>query len=69
MPNLTNKKIDGAKPKDKPYKISDAHGLYIEVLPSGSKSWRYIYKVSANNPKFIGNCDPMAQFKICSPIL
>jgi len=45
MPNLTNKKIDGAKPKAKPYKLSDAHGLYIEVLPSGSKSWRYLYKL------------------------
>lgn len=49
MPNLTNKKIDGAKPKDKPYKLSDAHGLYIEVLPSGSKSWRYLYKVSGKH--------------------
>lgn len=45
MPNLTNKKIDGAKPKLKPYKLSDAHGLYVEVLPSGSKSWRYLYKL------------------------
>lgn len=45
MPNLTNKKIDGAKPKLKPYKLSDAHGLYIEVLTSGSKSWRYLYKL------------------------
>ena len=49
MPNLTNKKIDGAKPKDKPYKLSDAHGLYIEVLPSGSKSWRYLYKLSGKH--------------------
>jgi integrase len=49
MPNLTNKKIDGAKPKDKPYKLSDSQGLYIEVLPSGSKSWRYLYKVSGKH--------------------
>lgn len=49
MPNLTNKKIDGAKPKLKPYKLSDAHGLYIEVLPSGSKSWRYLYKLSGKH--------------------
>ena len=42
---LTNKKIDGLKPRDKPYKASDAHGLFIAVLPSGIKSWRYLYKV------------------------
>lgn len=49
MPNLTNKKIDGAKPKAKPYKLSDAHGLYIEVLPSSSKSWRYLYKLNGKH--------------------
>jgi len=46
---LTNKKIDGAKPKDKPYKLSDAHGLFIVVLPSGTKSWRYLYKSGGKN--------------------
>jgi integrase len=49
MPNLTNKKIDGAKPKAKPYKLSDAHGLYIEILPSGGKSWRCLYKLNNKN--------------------
>ena len=49
MPNLTNKKIDGSKPQAKPYKLSDAHGLYIEVLPSGTKSWRYLYKDGSKN--------------------
>jgi integrase len=41
---LTNKKIDGAKPTAKPYKLTDAHGLFVIVLPSGTKSWRYLYK-------------------------
>jgi integrase len=41
---LTNKKIDGAKPTAIPYKLTDAHGLYIIILPSGTKSWRYLYK-------------------------
>jgi integrase len=41
---LTNKKIDGSKPAAKPYKLADAHGLYIAILPSGTKSWRTNYK-------------------------
>lgn len=46
---LNNKKIDGAKPTDKPYKLADAHGLYISVLPTGSKSWRFNYKQDVKN--------------------
>jgi integrase len=46
---LTNKKIDGAKPKAKPYKVTDAHGLYIHILPSGTKSWRFNYKHQGKN--------------------
>jgi integrase len=46
---LTNKKIDGAKPKAKPYKLADAHGLYIHILPSGTKSWRFNYKHEGKN--------------------
>jgi integrase len=33
-----------AKPKEKPYKLSDSEGLYLEVMPSGSKSWRLKYR-------------------------
>lgn len=41
---LTNKSIDYAKPKAKPYKITDGHGLYIVITTSGIKSWRCNYK-------------------------
>ncbi|HWK72220.1 MAG TPA: tyrosine-type recombinase/integrase [Burkholderiaceae bacterium] len=37
---LTVKQVEGAKPKDKPYKLGDAGGLYLYVAPSGLKSWR-----------------------------
>jgi Arm DNA-binding domain len=29
---------------DKPYKLSDASGLYLEVDPSGGKYWRFKYR-------------------------
>lgn len=39
---LTDKEIKGLKPKDKTYKKFDGNGsgLYVEVLPSGVKSFR-----------------------------
>lgn len=40
---LTPKAIDAAKPRDKAYSISDGGGLLVEVMPGGSKVWRYKY--------------------------
>jgi hypothetical protein len=39
---LTELKIRNLKPKDKKYKIFNggSSGLYLETLPSGTKSWR-----------------------------
>ena len=40
---LTDIKCRNAKPKEKAYKLFDAGGLYLEVLPSGKKFWRIKY--------------------------
>ena len=40
---LNTKKIEAAKPKDKPYKLSDEKGLYLFINTSGGKSWRLDY--------------------------
>lgn len=37
---LTEVQIRNAKPREKPYSLTDGHGLYIEIMPSGSKLWR-----------------------------
>lgn len=37
---LTDTQLRNAKPADKPYKLSDGGGLYVEVMPNGSKFWR-----------------------------
>ena len=44
---LTKFKCDAAKPKDKPYKLSDGYGLYLHVMPNGSKYWRMKYSFAA----------------------
>jgi integrase len=43
---LTDSSIKAAKPKEKPYKLSDGHGLYLEIMPNGSKLWRLKYRHS-----------------------
>jgi hypothetical protein len=48
---LTDKACKAAKPKDKPYKLSDGGGLYLEVMPSGSKCWRLKYRVTGKEKR------------------
>lgn len=40
---LTNLDCKNAKPKEKPYKLSDSGGLYLLVNPNGKKHWRFKY--------------------------
>jgi integrase len=41
---LTDTRIRNAKPRTRPYKMSDAFGLYLLVQPHGSKLWRQAYR-------------------------
>src|ERR1700674_5673678 len=40
---LSETAIRNAKPKTKPYKIADGEGLFLLIMPSGSKYWRLKY--------------------------
>lgn len=40
---LSDAKIRAAKPRDKAFKLTDGHRLYLEVMPGGSKLWRWSY--------------------------
>ncbi|MDP9890998.1 integrase [Variovorax boronicumulans] len=46
MPGLTDKTLGALKPKDKPYKVSDRDGMYAAVLPTGTISFRYDYRIN-----------------------
>jgi hypothetical protein len=41
---LTDIKVRTAKPKEKPYKLSDERGLYLLISRQGSKCWRLKYR-------------------------
>lgn len=42
---LTDTQCRTAKPKDKPYKLSDGKGLYLEIKANGVKAWRYRFEL------------------------
>jgi integrase len=41
---LTDLQVRNAKPRDKAYKLADGGGMYLEVMPTGSKFWRLSYR-------------------------
>ena len=43
---LSETQIKNLKPKDKAYKIADRDGLYLLVTPSGTKSFRFNYRIN-----------------------
>ncbi|MBY0381261.1 MAG: Arm DNA-binding domain-containing protein [Xanthobacteraceae bacterium] len=44
MPPQNDLLFRNLKPNAKPYKVSDGGGLFMLVLPSGSKLWRMAYR-------------------------
>lgn len=48
---LTVRQIDTAKPKEKPYKLSDGGGLYLEVTTNGSRYWRLKYRFAGKEKR------------------
>lgn len=49
---LTDTKIRNTKPREKPIKLPDSHGLYLEVRPTGAKLWRYRYRIGGKENVF-----------------
>lgn len=41
---LSDPAVRKAKPEAKPYKMADGGGMYLEVMPTGSKYWRLKYR-------------------------
>lgn len=41
---LIDVQIRNAKPREKPYMLTDGDGLYLEVMPTGSKMWRLKFR-------------------------
>jgi len=50
---LTCTAIRNAKPLDKPYKLSDAQGLYLLIKPNGSELWQLKYRFGGKEKKLV----------------
>ncbi len=48
---LNARQVDAAKPKEKAYKLADGAGLYLEVVPSGSRYWRMKYRFNGKEKR------------------
>lgn len=48
---LTDTAIRNAKPRQNPYKLGDAQGMYLEVAPSGGKVFRLKYRIGGKEKR------------------
>jgi len=56
---LTDRELAHLKPKEKLFKVSDRDGLYAAVLPSGTISFRFDYRLNGRRETLaIGRYDP-----------
>ena len=49
--SLTDKAIRNAKPRAKSFKLTDGAGLYLEVMPNGSRYWRMRYRIAGKDTR------------------
>jgi integrase len=49
---LTDAKLRTTKPGDKPYKLADSGGLFLLIKPSGSRLWRWKYRIAGKENLF-----------------
>ncbi|WP_368757608.1 tyrosine-type recombinase/integrase [Klebsiella sp. P1CD1] len=49
--SLTDAKIRTLKPTDKPFKVSDSHGLYLLVKPGGTRHWYLKYRINGKESR------------------
>lgn len=60
---LTEVAIRNAKPKDRPYKLFDGGGLYLEVAPSGGKLWRLKFRFGGREKRLALGAWPTVSLK------
>lgn len=48
---LTATACNNTKPKEKPYRLSDEKGMYLEIMPNGSKYWRLKYRIGGKEKR------------------
>lgn len=60
---LTEMQIKNATIKDNRYLLHDEHGLYLEIMPSGTKTWRFRYSQNKKQYKITVGKHPLMPLK------
>lgn len=56
---LTDRELGALAPKEKMFKVADRDGLYVAVLPTGTRAFRYDYRINGRRETLaIGRYDP-----------
>ena len=61
---LTDTAIWKAKPRDKPRKLYDSRGLYLEIVPRGTKAWRFKYRFAGKEKRISMGIHPEISLKL-----
>ena len=48
---LSDTSVRMAKPRPKSFRLSDGHGLYVEIAPNGSRYWRLKYRFAGKEKR------------------
>ena len=57
--SLSDAKIRSIKPLDKPFKLTDSHGLYLLVNPGGSRLWYLKYRFNRKESRIALGAYPL----------
>ena len=60
---LTDTTVRNAKPSDKPIRLFDAGGLYLEISPAGGKLWRFKYRYEGKEKRLALGIYPDSSLK------
>lgn len=60
---LNDVTIRTSQPREKSYKLSDSGGLYLEVMPNGSKYWRLKYRIDGKEKRLALGVYPQTSLK------
>ena len=61
---LTDTAIRKAKPRDKPRKLYDSRGLYLEIAPRGTRAWRFKYRFADREKRISMGIYPEVSLKL-----
>lgn len=64
VPKFTATYLSGLKPKAKRYVVTEGNGFYIEVMPTGEKSFRYRYRLNGKREKVTIGSYPSMTLKV-----